>query len=150
MRHGLALAVTIIVPCLLWTIVYFALLLWAVITGEGLGGPLAYPAGLLFFLVATIVGGSLLLFPSAALAEWCARRRAWPILAQIPLSLFTLAVLPRPALATVTGARSPLFPSVSAGFAVLFIGYLLPLGLYWWAAQSGPLLLSLIRRLIPR
>jgi hypothetical protein len=147
-RHFFALLVTVAVPCVLWTVAYFALLLWSMFTDGGLGGPLAYPAGLLFFFVAATVASLVLLFPSTALAEWFARRHAFPILAQIPISVAILALLcfGIVTLTAAVGAPSS-FQGVSIGFGILFIAHLLPLGFYWWAAQSGPLLLSLFRRL---
>jgi hypothetical protein len=147
-RHFLALAVTVAAACIVWTVAYFALLVWAMFTDGGIGGPLAYPAGLLFFVVATTAASLLLLFPSTALAEWFARRCGFPILAQIPVSVVALAVL---CLVTVSIASAvgsqPTFQGVSIGCGLLFLALLVPLGLYWWAAQSVPLLLSLIKRL---
>jgi hypothetical protein len=146
-RHFLALVITVAVPCVLWTIAYFALLLWAMITGGGIGGPLAYPAGLLFFFVAATVASLVLLLPSTALAEWFARRNGLPIIAQIPISVGILALLCFLLVAVAASVdAAPSTKSVSVGFGVLFIVHLLPLGLYWWTAQSGPLLLSLFRR----
>jgi hypothetical protein len=146
-RHLLATLVTVVCSCVLWTIIYLALLLWAVITGSGIGGPLAYPGGLLFVFVAATAASLLLLFPSTALAEWFARRRGLPILARIPISMGLLALLCIIA-AAVTGSLgvASSFRHVAIGFGVLFISCLLPLGLYWWTAQSGPILLSLLRR----
>jgi hypothetical protein len=76
-----------------------------------------------------------------------ARRRGLPVLAQIPLSVGILAVLSL-AVAGIAAAvvDHPSFQGVSVSFGALFLGHLLPLGLYWWVAQSGPLLLSLLRR----
>ena len=147
-RHLLALATVVAVACVVWTVCYLALVLWAVFTGGGIGGPLAYPAGLLFSFVATAAASLLLLFPSTALAEWFCRRRGFPILAQIPVSIGLLALL---CLITVSIA-SALGSQFTArgllmGFGILFITLLVPLGLYWWAAQSVPLLLSLVRRI---
>ena len=134
-RHFLALLLTVLAGCLLWTVVYFALLLWAAFAGGGLGGPLAYPAGLLFFLVAGSAASLVLLLPATALAEWFARWHGFPVLAQIPLSVAFLALL----CFAAVGLRS------SLSFGVLFLSLLLPLGLYWWVAQSAPLALSLLR-----
>lgn len=146
-RHILALVVTVAVPCVLWTVTYFALLLWAVFTGGGIGGPLAYPAGLLFFFIAAIVASLLLLFPATALAEWFTKRRGLPILVQIPISVGILALLCMLLVAVAASVGAPpSFQGVSVGFGVLFIAHLLPLGLYWWTAQSGPLLLSLFQK----
>ena len=144
-RHLLALAVTVAAACVVWTVCYFALVLWAVFTGGGIGGPLAYPAGLLFFFVATTAASLVLLFPSTALAEWFCRRRGFPILAQIPLSITILALLCLIAvsIASAVGWQFTV-PGTLMGFSVLFITLLVPLGLYWWAAQSVPLLLSLV------
>ncbi|HCN28394.1 MAG TPA: hypothetical protein DIT64_06415 [Verrucomicrobiales bacterium] len=142
-RHFLALAVTVAAACVIWTITYFALLLWAVLAGGGIGGPLAYPAGLLFFIVAATAACLILLFPATALAEWFARRCGFPIVAQIPLSVAALALLCL--VASAVGAQ-PTLQGVLVGFGVLFLTLLMPLGLYWWAAQSVPLLLSLIQR----
>ena len=145
-RHVLALGVTVAAACVVWTVTYFALLLWAVVTGGGLGGPLAYPSGLLFFFVATTAAGLVLLFPSTVLAEWLARRRGFPVLAQIPASVAVLALLCAIGGSLVAAWRSqPPLHGVTAGGGVLFLALLVPLGLYWWAAQSGPLLLSLFR-----
>jgi hypothetical protein len=147
-RHVLALFVTVAVLCMLWTVAYFALLLWAVFTNGGIGGPLAYPAGLMFFFVAGSVASLVLLFPSTACAEWFARRRSFPILAQLPISIVVLALLclVLAGIGAAFGAQ-PSFRGVTVGFGVLFVAHLLPLGLYWWAAQSGPLLVSLFQRL---
>jgi hypothetical protein len=147
-RHCLALAITVLAACALWTITYFALLLWAVFTDSGIGGPLAYPAGLLFFFLASTAAGLVLFLPSTALAEWFARRRGFPILAQIPLSVAGLAMLCFVMVGIASAVRAqPTLYGVSVSFGVLFFALLVPLGLYWWAAQSGPLLLSLLRRL---
>jgi hypothetical protein len=88
------------------------------------------------------------LFPSTALSEWFARRRGFSILTQIPVSVATLAVL---CLVTVIIASAigsqPKLQGISIGFGFLFLTLLVPLGLYWWAAQSFPFLHSLIQRL---
>jgi hypothetical protein len=147
-RHLLALVVTVVVPCVLWTVAYFALLLWAAFTGGGIGGPLAYLGGLLFFFVAASVACLALLFPSTALVEWIARHRGWPIFAQIPISVAMLGLLGFVWVAVAAAAGVvPSFQGVSVGFGVLFVAHLVPLGIYWWTAQSGPLLLSLLKRI---
>jgi len=148
-RHLLALSVTIAAACVVWTVAYFALLLWTMLTNGGMGAPLAYPAGLLFFFVATTAASLILLFPSTALAEWFARRRGFPILAQIPFSLVALALLCLVVVSVASAVGSPpTLHGVSVGFGVLFLALLVPLGLYWWAVQSVPLLRSLIHRLL--
>jgi hypothetical protein len=147
-RHSLALLVTVAAPCVLWTVTYGALLLWALVVGGGVGSPASYPLTLLVILLAGTAGALTLLLPSTALAEWWARRRGLPVLAQIPLSVAILAGLSL-AVAGIASAVvfQPSVRGVSVSFGALFLVHLLPLGLYWWVAQSGPLLLSLLRRL---
>ncbi len=149
-RHFLASCVVVVSACILWTVLYFALLLWAVVSGGGIGGPLAYPVGLLLVFVLAAIVTALLLWPSAALAEWIGRRSRLGILAQIPLSVAVLAVLSFTAAFIAHAFNHPYFAGrfLSAG-AVVFIVHLVPLGIYWWAAQSGPLVISLFRRFVP-
>lgn len=114
--------------------------------GGGIGGPLAYPAGILVVIVAATVSSLVLLLPSTALAEWFAKRRRLPVIAQIPISVAVLAVLCFVLIAVAISVDAdPSFGGGAVGFGGLFIGHLLPLGLYWWTAQSGPLLFSLWR-----
>ena len=147
-RHFLALAVTVAVACVLWTITYFALLLWAAFAGGGLGSPASYPLGLVFIVIVCTLVSATLFLPSTAVAEWFVRRRGLPILAQIPICVGIFAVL----CLAVTGIASALssHPSLlgsSVGLGLLFFALLVPLGLYWSAAQSGPLLLSILQRI---
>ncbi len=146
-RHLTALLITVTVPCVIWTLAYVALFLWAMFTDGGIGGPLAYPAGLLFCFFAATAASLVLLFPSTALAEWLAWRQKLPIFAQLPISIAILALLCLiiPSVTVAAGAL-PSFRDAAFRFGVLFIAHLLPLGLYWCTAQSGPLLLSLCRR----
>ena len=146
-RHFLALLVNVATVCVVWTVTYFALLVWAALAGGGIGGPLTYPVGLLLFFLATTAAGLLFLFPSTAFAEWIAQRCRLPILAQIPVSVACLGLLCLLGMCLVAAlGSSPTFHGLLAGFGVLFLALLVPLGLYWWVAQSGPLLLSLLRR----
>ena len=145
-RHFLALTVTVATACAVWTVLYFALLFVALLTGSEVGGLLTYPIGLILIFFATTVICLILLFPSTASAEWFARRRGFPILAQIPLSLVAMALL---CLLTVglPSVFSPesTFYSFLLGFGFLFLVLLVPLGFYWWVAQSLPLVLSFFR-----
>jgi hypothetical protein len=147
-RHLLATLVVVLVLCVLWTVTYFALLIWAAVSGGGLGSPASYPLGLLLSLVGGTVFSLTLFLPATALAEWIAKRRGLPILAQIPISIAILAALCLLVVGSAMAAGvQASFRSGAAGFAVLFLAHLLPLGLYWWVAQSGPLLVSLYRQL---
>jgi hypothetical protein len=146
-RHFLALLALVIAACVMWTVIYAALLLWAMVWGGGIGGPLAYPAGLLIVAVASTLAAFILLLPSTALAELLTRRLKLPILAQIPISAAFLALLCMVGAGVVQAV--PLQDATPKGFftvfGLAFAIHLLPLCLYWWVAQSGPLMLSIIR-----
>lgn len=145
-RHSLAIFVTAAVACVLWTILYGVLLVWAVLAGGGIGSPVAYPLGLLAVLVGSTALAVTLLFPCTALAEWIASRRGWPIFAQIPINAGILAGICAIVVgfAALTGSEVTL-GMVIIGYGGLFSAGLLPLGLYWWTMQSGPLAISLFR-----
>ena len=146
-RHGLAAAATVAAGCVLWTITYAALLLWAMLTNAPLGGPLAYPGGLVAIALAAAFASIVLFLPATALAEWIGRRRRLPVLAQIPLTVALLAALCIPAAAGLYLLRgAAMSPAGIANVAAWSFGLsLIPVGLYWWVAQSGPLVLSVIR-----
>ena len=147
-RHLLATLVMVSALCVLWTVTYFALLIWAAVSGGGLGGPASYPLGLLLALVGGTVVSLTLFLPATALAEWIAKRRGLPILAQIPISIAILAALCLLVVGIViaTGMQAT-FRGIASGFTLLFLAHLPPLGFYWWVAQSGPLFVSLYKRL---
>jgi hypothetical protein len=60
-RHFLALVVTVAAPCVLWTLAYFALLIWAAASDGGIGSPIAYPL-MLFFIVVGATAVALTVF----------------------------------------------------------------------------------------
>jgi hypothetical protein len=151
LRHAIASFATIVAACLLWTVAYFALLLWAVAANAGLGGPLAYPGMLLVVAVAAIFASTLLFFPATALAEWVCSRARWPVLAQIPVTVGMLAMLCITMAAIFPALRGQPISAdaVITGGAWFFGLSLLPIGIYWWIAQAGPLLRGAARH-IPR
>jgi hypothetical protein len=140
-RHAVASFATIAAACAIWTVAYGTLLLWAIVSNSGLGGPLAYPGGLLFVAVTAAVACLVLFFPATVAAELICRRRALPILAQIPVSVAVLAALcfAEGMIVHASTAAMPFGASVSSFIAWLFILSLLPIGFYWWVAQAAPL-----------
>jgi len=150
-RHFLAFAGSTGAACALWTLVYVALLIWAVLSNNGVGGPLAYPAGLIFVVAASSFCCLVLLLPSTLAAEWIARRLRLSVLLQIPISagflaVFSLLLVGMGQAARLSGVEeiSHKIPALSG---LLFLLMLLPLGVYWWIAQSVPLTIALVRTL---
>jgi hypothetical protein len=140
-RHAVASLATIAAACAIWTAAYVALLLWAIVSNGGLGGPLAYPGGLVFAAVTAGVACLLLFFPATVSAELICRSRALPILTQIPVSVAVLAALCflSGVILRASTAAIPFGASVSGFIAWLFLLSLFPIGFYWWIAQAAPL-----------
>jgi hypothetical protein len=140
-RHSVASIATIAGACAIWTVAYVALLLWAIVSKGGLGGPLAYPGGLLFSAVTAAVACLLLFFPATVSAELLCRSRARPILTQIPVSVAVLAALCFLAGVIIRASTTaiPFGASVSGFIGGLFLLSLLPIGFYWWITQAAPL-----------
>lgn len=144
-RHLLAMFVTIVVPCLFWTVAYFGLLLWGVITGGGIGSPAAYPVGMVLLVALGVVASLVLFLPSTTIAERVVRARNLPSWAQIPVCIGTLAILCLMVTLIASGIGFAGNPMRTAG--TVFLASLVPMGMYWWTAQSGPIVISILRRL---
>ena len=147
LRHGLALLAVVVMASAIWTATYIALILWAVIANTDLGGPLTYPVGLLAVMLAAALASLVLFCPATVLAEWACRRRRLPILVQIPVSVALLAPLCALAAGAFHLLRDPdaSFGSFVRLTAWLFAFSLIPIGVYWWVAQTGQLLRSVHR-----
>lgn len=147
-RHALAFAVSITIASAAWTLTYFALLFWAIIMNRGIGGPLAYPAGLLFTSLVSSLASLVLFLPSTVLAEWITRRLRVSTFVQIPLSVGFLAILCVVMVVILTGMGAEVVSKkIPLHSGTLFLSMLLPLGLYWWAVQSVPLMIALFRKI---
>lgn len=137
-RHALAVPLAIVAGCVLWTAAYVLLLLWAMVASEGLGGPLAYPAG----IVAVVVGGALIgwgIFAPACAAGalFCSLLRISRF-AAIPV-VFVVGFLVSYLICWayngwITTSPMPSFGTIGASYA-MFLS--VPLGAYWWITE-GP------------
>jgi|GEM_PF-6688541 hypothetical protein len=138
LRHFIASVVSISIPPLLVFLIYVGLVIFAIVTDSGLGGPLALPFWMLAAFVASILYTAFLLFPSVWLAEIVSRRFGkWQLLAQIPISTITLAVFVfASSLLLNLYANTPNSPLQMLNDPVyIFAALLIPLGVYWWTAK---------------
>lgn len=144
-RHLLALGLMVVVPCLLWTVAYAALLVLAVVMNEPPGGPLAYPAGLVVIFTGVLGFGLGVCFPITAVAEWVSHRRGWPLALQYPVSLAMLLVVL--VIAGIVVALQPEAPwhRLPATVGVGFLVTVAPFTLYWGLAQSFPIVWAAFR-----
>ena len=138
-RHLAASITSVVLPLVVWTVVYLLLFVIAILTNQPLGSLVALPLdSLIIFIVALIYTG-FLLFPSIALAEWVSERlTAWKYLGQMVLATLILTLL------TCSGmlvwqhffANSPFNWVQWLRESVLIILFLLiPLGIYWWVCK---------------
>lgn len=146
-RHALATPVAIVAGCVLWTVAYLLLLLWAVIFGHGLGGPLAYPAG----IVAVVAGGVLIgwgiFAPACAAGALFCGFSGFTRFAAIPV-VFAVGFLFSYLIYWVFiewGTTSPI-PSfgIIIGNYAMFLS--VPLGGYWWVTEGPGAIFESFRR----
>ncbi|MDP4626194.1 MAG: hypothetical protein NWT08_13785 [Akkermansiaceae bacterium] len=136
-RHFLAVCLAIVIGCVIWTVGYFLLLVFAICFNEGLGSPLTYPAGLLGIgLVCSVIGWGIFT-PAAGLGRIFCRLTQWPLLTAIPV-VFTSALLLSYCfyqifIAAVTTSTMPSVWLVLKNFT-LFLS--VPLGAYWWLTEG--------------
>lgn len=120
---------------------YFALLAWAVLVGEPLGGPLAFPFMVLFALVASVVSVGLILLPATAVAEWIGVKKQLRVAFQIPIATALAGVFLLFATLATAVLRETSWGSAAAAGGVMFALLLVPLGGYWCSMQSADWLL---------
>lgn len=148
-RHFLFVVLASIAGCVLWTIAYVVLLAVAVIGGHGVGGPLAYPAGLFAVVAACVVLGWGIFAPASAVGLLVCQIFRWPRIAAIPLvfgAAFGLSFL---LFRIHTGlASTGSTPSSGVVFWNFTVFLSIPLGIYWWLTEGPGALFDLFRRWI--
>lgn len=148
-RHLLAVLMAAAAGCVLWTILYLILLLVAGVFNKGLGGPLAYPAGVIMILATTVIVGWGVFAPACAVGAGVCAWFKLPRLAAIPMvtgSAFGISYL-------LFWVCNPLVPTHSMPSAavvlrefVIFVSG--PLGLYWWITEGPGAIFDALRRWI--
>lgn len=133
--------------CALWTVAYFLLLVVAVIGGHGIGGPLAYPAGLIAVIgCCAVLGWGVFAPASAAGAIFCVVFKL-PRLAAIPIvtvAAFVLSYLLYGGyIMMVTTHPMPSTWIILKDFAIFLS---VPLGSYWWLTEGPGALFDAFRR----
>lgn len=141
-KHAVA-GLVVVVACVGITVAaYFALLLWAIVTNGGLGGPLALPGMIVLALAASVAVILIVLLPVTTMTRIvCGRveRHRW--LSEIAVSSIVV-VLAVVAVALAIGMSRHADPlhSLAAG-ALGAAALLVLLGLYWWSYHATALLL---------
>ena len=142
-QHAVAGGV-VVAACVGMTIVaYFALLLWAILTNSGLGGPLALPGMIVAAVTAAIIAVLFVLLPVTALTRLICRRveGRWVEIGVATLLLVAWVIGAAFAIGTWRGNES--MDSLKAG-AIATIPMLVLLGVYWWSARATGWLLRVV------
>ncbi|MCP5541079.1 MAG: hypothetical protein H7A52_13130 [Akkermansiaceae bacterium] len=150
-RHFLFVAFAMVACCIAWTIAYFVLLVVAVVTNQGVGGPLAFPAGIIAVLAACGFLGWGVFAPASAIgAVFCGVFRL-PRIAAIPVvtvAAFLFSYLIYWAyIEMVTTHSMPPMLTVLKNFTIYLT---IPLGAYWWLTEGPGALFDSFRRWIGR
>lgn len=147
LRHFLTVCIAMILGCVVWTISYLLLLLSAIYLNEGVGSPIAYPAGLLLIVIACSAVGWGIFTPAIGVGRIFCWLTQFPLLAAIPVVAISAF--------GISCTISMLFPSVildktaPSVWVVLkyFSLYLsIPLTIYWWLTEGSSALTDAIMR----
>jgi hypothetical protein len=146
-RHFLIVAFAIIAGFILWSIAYLLLLVIAVIGNQGLGGPLAYPAGVIAIVGACIVLGWGVFTPASGIGAIFCWVFQLPRLAVIPVvfgSAFLLSyLLYWGYTGLITTHSMPSVWIVAKNFTIFLS---VPLGAYWWLTEGPGAIFDAFRR----
>jgi hypothetical protein len=148
-RHIVSMSITLILGCACWTLIYLLLLINAIIFHKGLGGPLAYPVGLLFVVVPCLAIGMGIIVPSCGIGVAACRLLNLPRLAAIPFVFGAGAVLTHAWFALyIEKVTTHQMPAASTVFWSFTLYLSLPLGAYWWLVEGPYALIDGARRLL--
>lgn len=143
-RHLLFVFITTLLACLVWTIAYIILLLIAMITNSGVGGPLAYPAMLLAIMIIIPLFGLGMFAPASGVGLIACRIFKLPKLAAIPFVLLTAFLIHWFIFSTPGDCQTITLKDILAHFAVYLT---IPLGVYWWLIEGPIAVFDLFKRL---
>lgn len=150
-RHGIVGVLVMVALCLLWTLVYVALLVVAVVTNSGLGSPVLWPIGIVLLIgcCAMICWG--VFAPACAVGELARRALRRPRLLAIPFVVCTAALVWVLVAHLAERMVAPGMSASTTGRMKFFLFYLtLPLGVYWWATEGPGALFELAMRQLRR
>ena len=150
LRHFLFVTFTMIAGCIAWTIAYLVLLFIAVVTNQGSGGPLAFPAGIIAVLATCGFLGLGIFAPASAIGEVFCRVFRLPRVVAIPVVTVAAFLL---SYVTYWVYNGDTVHTMSSLLTVLknFVIYLsIPLGAYWWLTEGPGALFDSFRRWVGR
>jgi len=150
-RHFLFVMIAMIAGCVLWTVAYIVLFAVALLGDQGLGGPLAFPAGIVTVIATGVFLGWGIFTPASAIgAAFCGLLKL-PKIAAIPVvfgGAFLFSYLLYWGYIELVTTQSML--SVWVVLKNFAISLSIPLGVYWWLTEGPGALFDGFRRWIRR
>jgi hypothetical protein len=144
--HAVASGVVAVVTLAVATVGFLGLLLWAVLAGEPIGGPLALVGVLLTAIAFVPIMLLLFLMPATATARWLRRAFRWSWWVEMPLATIAMVLYVAIVFFALSYTDTVEQSREGAGVAGAFAGtLLLPLGLYWWSFTAADGVLRLVR-----
>jgi hypothetical protein len=143
-EHTVAGAVVVAVSVAGAAGAYISLLLWAIATGSGLGGPLALPGIVLVVYLAAVIAVLFILFPVMTATQFVCRRIRHRWIAEIVVSSLLLIVFVVALSIGFAFSRSMSASGAAKLAAVASSILLILLGVYWWSLQMSGLLLRFV------
>lgn len=147
LRHFLAVCIAMIIGCVVWTVGYFGLLLYAICFNEGLGSPLTYPAGLIAIGFTCSFVGWGIFTPAAGIGRVFCWLTQLPLLTAIPvvaLSAFCFSYLI--SMLVPIAFLDEAAPSVWVTLKYFTLILSVPLAIYWWLTEGIDALSDAIMR----
>lgn len=146
LRHFVFGIVAMFIGCVIWTLAYFALLVFAMLTDSGVGSPFAYPAGIIGVIGMVIIFSWGLFAPACGLAAAICHFLKLSRLATLPAAWIIAASIS-------IGLRKLLpatFPDSQASLAAIilthFVALALPVVLYWSLTEGPWALIAILRK----
>lgn len=147
LRHFLAVCIAMILGCVAWTILYLLLLLCAICFNEGVGSPIAYPAGLLAIAMTCSAVGWGVFTPATGIGRIFCWLTQFPLLSAIPvvaISAFGISCLISMLVPSVILDKTA--PSVWVVLKYFSLYLSIPLTIYWWLTEGPGALTDAIMR----
>jgi hypothetical protein len=127
------MAASVVLPI----VAYFALLLVAMVTNSGVGGPLALPFMMIVSVVGCAAAVAVVLWPVTTATEAVCGRRGWVVLVQIPVSTLLMIAEVLVLGALIAAIRHEPFADWLTYSLIAAASLLIPLGVYWWTLQAA-------------
>lgn len=148
LKHLICAVLAAVVAGVCWVVVYFGLLIWAMIGDAGVGSPLALPVGLLFILCGVF------LLCVAVFAPACAAGRVFCYISGLP-DFSAIPVVLVVAVLVSSGITQMIDPNEiqevsdmvgGGGFLIRAALISVPLGIYWWMTEGTSALVDAVKR----